>query len=81
MPVTFGLGFSDRLALPPPRPGDVLDVRYALDPPVTDALAGIGSGPLLLKDGEWYEDPRAPAPDERDVQWPVVALGSVATAR
>jgi len=75
IPVVLGLGFSDKLGQPPPRVGDVLDVTYALDPPVSDAYAGIGSGPLLLKDGQWYEDTHAPAPDERDVQWPVVAFG------
>jgi exopolysaccharide biosynthesis protein len=75
VPAVLGLGFSDDLHEPPPRPGDVLDVTYALDPPVAGAVAGIGSGPLLLKDGAWYEDKHAPAPDERDVQWPVVAFG------
>jgi exopolysaccharide biosynthesis protein len=74
MPTVLGLGFSDAVG-PPPRVGDELDVTYALDPPVEGALAGIGSGPLLLRDGAWYEDTHAPAPDERDVQWPVVAFG------
>jgi exopolysaccharide biosynthesis protein len=77
IPVTFGLGFSDRLNEPLPRPGDVVEVHYALDPPVPGAFAGIGSGPLLLKDGVWYEDRHAPAPDERNVQWPVVAIGNM----
>jgi exopolysaccharide biosynthesis protein len=31
----------------------------------------------LLKDGVWFEDHHAPAPDERDVQWPVVAIGTM----
>ena len=31
--------------------------------------------PLLLRDGAWFEDPHAPAPDERDVHWAVVAVG------
>jgi exopolysaccharide biosynthesis protein len=31
----------------------------------------------LLKDGVWYEDRHAPAPDERNVQWPVVAIGNM----
>ena len=25
----------------------------------------------------WFEDHHAPAPDERDVQWPVVAIGTM----
>jgi exopolysaccharide biosynthesis protein len=77
IPVTFGLGFSDRLHEPLPRVGDVVDLRYAIDPPVPGAVAGIGAGPLLLKDGVWFEDRRAPAPDERDVQWPVIAIGTM----
>jgi hypothetical protein len=77
VPVTWGIGFSDLLRKPLPRVGDVVDVSYALDPPVPGAVAGIGSGPLLLKDGAWYEDRHAPAPDERDVRWPVVAIGTL----
>jgi exopolysaccharide biosynthesis protein len=74
------LGFSNRLREPLPRPGDVLDVTFAIDPPVPGAVAGIGSGPLLLKDGAWFEDRHAPAPDERDVQWPVIAIGTLRDA-
>ena len=77
IPVRFGLGFGDQLHEPLPRPGDVVDVRYAIDPPVPGAVAGIGSGPLLLKDGMWFEDHHAPAPDERDVPWPVIAVGAM----
>ncbi len=73
-PVTFGLGFSTSLQ-PLPNVGDDVDVQYTIDPPVTGAIAGIGSGPLLVKDGRWYEDRHAPAPDERNVHWPVVAVG------
>jgi exopolysaccharide biosynthesis protein len=77
IPVTFGVGFSDLLHEPLPQPGDVVDLHYAIDPPVPGAVAGIGSGPLLLKDGAWFEDRHAPAPDERNVQWPVVAIGTM----
>jgi exopolysaccharide biosynthesis protein len=76
LPVTFGIGMSDAFA-PLPAIGDVVTLRYALDPPVPGAVAGIGSGPLILKDGAWYEDKRAPAPDERDVQWPVISIGTM----
>lgn len=77
MPVVFGLGFGPLVREPLPAVGDVVDLTYALDPPVPGAVAGIGSGPLLLKDGAWYEDKHAPAPDERDVQWPVIAIGTM----
>lgn len=78
MPVTFGVGISESLHELLPQVGDEVELTYAIDPPVSDAVAGIGSGPLLLHDGEWYEDRHAPAPDERNVQWPVVAVGTLA---
>ena len=68
IPVQLGLGFGRSIIGRLPRPGEVVEVSYALDPPIDGVIAGISSGPLLLKDGEWYEDKRAPAPDERDVQ-------------
>jgi exopolysaccharide biosynthesis protein len=74
----FGLAFGPRLKGTLPRLGDRLTLTYKLDPPVEGAVAGIGGGPLLLKDGAWYEDPHAPAPDERDVRWPVIALARLA---
>jgi hypothetical protein len=74
IPIAFGLAFGPRLKGVPPRLGDRLTLTYALDPPADGAIAGIGGGPLLLKDGAWYEDRHAPAPDERDVRWPVIAL-------
>ncbi len=77
IPVTWGLGISDLVREPLPKPGDVIDLSYAIDPPVPGAFAGIGSGPLLLKDGLWYEDTHAPASDERNVQWPVIAIGTM----
>ncbi|HMD01322.1 MAG TPA: phosphodiester glycosidase family protein, partial [Candidatus Baltobacteraceae bacterium] len=77
IPVAFGLAFGP-LTNARLHPGETIDVRFALDPPVEDALAGIGGGPMLLRDGDWYEDPHAPAPDERDVRWPVIGLGRLA---
>jgi hypothetical protein len=76
-PVSFGVAFGP-LAHAALREGENVTLEYALDPRVDDAVAGIGGGPLLLRDGEWYDDPHAPAPDERDVRWPVIALGRTA---
>jgi hypothetical protein len=73
VPARFGLAFGP-LARAQLHPGEKVHLTFALDPPAADAVAGIGGGPLLLRDGQWYEDPHAPAPDERDVRWPVVAL-------
>jgi exopolysaccharide biosynthesis protein len=80
IPVEFGLAFGPdaRAVL---HPGQSVRLTYALDPPVPGAVAAIGGGPILIKDGAWYEDPHAPAPDERDYRWPVVALARKADDR
>lgn len=78
-PLTFGVAIGpDVKGLKTPEIGSVVHLHYAIDPPVKHAVAGIGGGPLLLRNGQWYEDPHAPAPDERDVRWPVDALGVLA---
>ncbi|MFN2450021.1 MAG: phosphodiester glycosidase family protein [Candidatus Baltobacteraceae bacterium] len=75
-PLRFGIALgADVKNLRLPAVGDEVRLSYHIDPPVTNAVAAIGGGPLLLRDGKWYEDPHAPAPDERDVRWPVDALG------
>ena len=75
VPVSFGLLFGPLLKGPLPRVGDHIRLSYSLEPAVDGDVAAIGGGPLLIKDGAWYDDPHAPAPDERDVRWPVVGLG------
>ncbi len=35
----------------------------------------IGGGPILIKDGQYFADPEAPAPAEHDQLYPVVAAG------
>jgi hypothetical protein len=77
LPIAFGLAFGPKERRPLPNVGALVTVRYGLDPAVPNAVTGIGGGPQLLRDGEWYEDPNAPANDERDVRWPVVAVGTM----
>ncbi|MGD0051770.1 MAG: phosphodiester glycosidase family protein [Vulcanimicrobiaceae bacterium] len=77
IPAQLGVAFGPKANRPLPRPGDVVTMNYGLDPAVPDAVAGVGGGPLLLQNGAWYEDPKAPAPAERDVRWAVVALGTL----
>jgi len=72
--ITFGVAIGTRVRVPLPNVGDAVDLSYALDPPLGEGAAAIGGGPTLLRDGAWYEDPHAPAPDERNYRWPVVAL-------
>lgn len=80
VPVAFGLAFGPD-ARPSLRPGQTLRLEYRIDPAIPDAVAAIGGGPILVKDGAWFEDPHAPAPDERDYRWPVVALARKADDR
>jgi hypothetical protein len=76
LPVRFGIAVGPLVHTPLPSRGETLEVRYDLDPHVPNALAGIGGGPILLRGGKWYEDAHAPAPAERDVRWPVIALAT-----
>jgi len=73
LPVSFGVAFGPRVTVPL-RPNDVVELTYRTEPPLEHAVAAIGGGPILLKNGQWYEDPHAPAPDERNYRWPVIAL-------
>jgi len=72
-PVVFGLAFGPNTSSSV-RPGEIVHLDYRFDPPLGNAVAAIGGGPILLKDSAWYEDPHAPANGERNYHWPVVAL-------
>lgn len=79
---TFGIGIGRlerRTALP--HVGDTISLDYRTDPSLEGATAAIGGGPILVRDGVPFEDPHAPAPDERDYRWPVVALARRNDAR
>jgi len=80
LPVTFGVAFGPRTqaAL---SAGETIDLSYRTEPPLDGAVAAIGGGPILLRNGAWYEDKHAPAPDERNYRWPVVALAREADDR
>ncbi len=80
-PATFGLAFGRLVRAKAPRPGEEITVQYTVTPQLDDAVAAVASGPLLLKDGKWYEDPHAPAPGEREVRWPVVGVGKLPSGR
>lgn len=81
LPVHLGIGFGDKIVGPLPRPGDTLTVHDELIPKVSGLMTAVSSGPLLVKDGIWFEDTHAPAPDERDVRWPVIALATQSDGR
>jgi len=77
-PVRFGIAVGPLVKTPLPQVGETVEMTYGLTPNVPHAVAGIGGGPILLRDGQWYDDPHAPAPDERDYRWPVIAMASKA---
>jgi hypothetical protein len=56
-------------------------IAAGLTPPQTDLLAAVGGGPLLVANGAPANDRNAPAPEERDVRFPVAgaALTSAGT--
>ncbi|MBV8750793.1 MAG: phosphodiester glycosidase family protein [Candidatus Eremiobacteraeota bacterium] len=80
-PARFGVAFGELIHEPLPHAGDVVTMHYATEPSLDGVSAVIGGGPQLLRDGAWYEDPHAPAPDERDVRWPVVAVARLPDER
>lgn len=73
LPVSFGLAFGSRIRVKL-HVGEPVDLTYRTEPSLSDAVAAIGGGPILVRNGESYEDPDAPAPDERNYRWPVIAL-------
>ncbi len=77
----FGIAIGPLVHTPLPKVGATVTVSYALEPHVAGIVAGIGGGPILLRDGAWFEDRHAPAPDERDYRWPVIALMRTADGR
>lgn len=78
LPVRFGIAIGPLVRVPLPHVGERIALHYALSPNVPGAIAGIGGGPILVRGGQWYEDPHAPAKDERDYRWPVIALATQA---
>ncbi|MDQ2858679.1 MAG: phosphodiester glycosidase family protein [Candidatus Eremiobacteraeota bacterium] len=77
----FGIAIGRLVHVSLPRIGEVVKISYGFDPTLDGAVAVIGGGPILLRDGAWYEDPHAPAPEERLYRWPVLALARQADDR
>jgi exopolysaccharide biosynthesis protein len=80
LPVSFGIAIGPKVRAVL-HAGELVDVDYHLEPAVSGAVAAIGGGPILVRNGAWYEDPHAPAPDERNYRWPVIALARQADDR
>jgi exopolysaccharide biosynthesis protein len=67
----LGFGPASRAAGPLPVVDDAIDVTFQTQPAFGDLSAAIGGGPQLVNNGLPFDDPNAPAPEERDVRFPV----------
>lgn len=56
-------------------------VNLTTDPDWREAQVGVGGGPLLVDQGRIADDPDAPAPGERNVRYPIAAVGISADGR
>jgi len=67
----LGFGPAARQAGPLPVVDDAINVAFATQPAFDGLAAAIGGGPQLVNNGVPFDDPNAPAPEERDVRFPV----------
>ena len=49
-----------------------------VEPPLDGIVTALGGGPLLVKSGIPFDDPSAPAPEERDRRFPVAGAATTA---
>lgn len=63
---------------PPPPAGATLEVAMTLDPELGRIAEAAGGGPLLVANSTPVSDPNAPAPEERDIRFPVSGAGLAA---
>jgi hypothetical protein len=61
--------------------GENVTVTFQGNPPPMSVVTAIGGGPLLVRDGMPFDDPAAPAPQERDVRYPLTGAGLSADGR
>jgi hypothetical protein len=69
--VLVGFGPAAQAVAPPPNVGDTLALAYDTNPAASSLRAAVGGGPLLVANGAAVDDPYSPAPEERNVRFPV----------
>ena len=80
-PVTgplLGFGPAAQKLAAPPLAGDTIALAFGTTPDSQTLRAAVGGGPLLVAGGTAVDDPFSPAPEERDVRFPVA--GAAVTA-
>ncbi len=65
------------VATPPPA-GATLEMTMTLEPELDRIAEAAGGGPLLVVNSRPVSDPNAPAPEERDIRFPVSGAGLAA---
>jgi hypothetical protein len=73
-PVTgtlVGFGPAAQRIAAPPVAGDTVTLAFGTTPDSATLRAAVGGGPLLVSGGVAVDDPYSPAPEERDVRFPV----------
>ena len=61
--------------------GENVTVGFQSDPPLGSIAVAIGGGPVLVRGGAPYDDPSAPAPEEKNVRYPLTGAGISADGR
>ena len=69
--VLLGFGPAAQAMGPLPNVGDTVTLAFDTTPALASLSAAVGGGPLLLAHGAPVDDPYSPAPQERDVRFPV----------
>jgi hypothetical protein len=69
--IALGFGPAALKLAAPPQPGDAVRLAFDTAPPAGMLLAAVGGGPQLVAGGVPFDDPQSPAPEERDVRFPV----------
>jgi hypothetical protein len=80
-PVTsaaLGFGPATLARAVPPAAGDTIQLAFDTAPPLATLAAAVGGGPLLVQGGAAVDDPYSPAPEERNVRFPVAGAARAA---
>ncbi len=69
--VALGFGPAALAMGAPPSAGDLVQLAFDTQPPAATLVAAVGGGPQLVAGGAPFDDPNSPAPEERNVHFPV----------
>jgi hypothetical protein len=72
--IALGFGPAALKLAAPPLPGDLVRLAFDTSPASGMLLAAVGGGPLLVASGAAVDDPQSPAPEERNVRFPVAGV-------